>query len=97
MKKISLFFIIITTSLIAVDGAAIYSKCAKCHGDNGQHSAFGKSSKIAGTPVKQTVNILNIFKNMSKVDKFARVMNKQVSKLSDEEIQAVAEYISKLK
>jgi cytochrome c553 len=81
---------------MASDGATLFTKCAKCHGEDGRHSAFGKSAKIAGWKAKQTVAVLNIFKNMSKFDKFARVMNRQVSKLSDKEIKAVAEYISKL-
>lgn len=97
LRKSVLLFLLLTSSLLAVDGAVIYSKCAKCHGENGQHAAFGKSARIAGWKVKQTVAVLNIFKNMSKYDKFARVMNRQVSKLSDEEILAVAQYISKLK
>jgi len=97
VKKYIFAFLLLTTSLLAVDGAAIYSKCAKCHGENGKHPAFGKSARIAGWKVKQTVTALNIFKNMSRYDKFAKVMNRQVSKLSEEEIEAVAKYISKLK
>ena len=58
---------------------------------------FGKSSKIAGWKTEQTISVINIFKNMSKYDKFAKVMNKQVSKLNDDEIRAVAEYISRLR
>ncbi|MFK5881577.1 MAG: c-type cytochrome [Sulfurospirillum sp.] len=97
MKEKLLFILILSSALLCADGAAIYSKCAKCHGEDGKHKAFEKSARIAGWKVKQTVAILNIFKNMSKYDKFARVMNRQVSKLSDKEIEAVAKYISKLK
>jgi len=97
IKKILLISALLTSSLIAANGANIYKKCSKCHGENGKHKAFGKSSKIAGSKTEQTISVLNIFKNMSKYDKFAKVMNKQVSKLSDEEIRAVAEYISKLR
>ncbi len=89
--------LLLVSSLLAVDGATIYKKCSKCHGEDGKHSAFGKSAKIAGWEVKQTVAVLNIFKHMSKFDKFARVMNRQVAKLSEKEIEDVAEYISKLK
>ena len=97
MKKIVLLLAISISALLATDGAMLYSKCAKCHGKNGKHKAFGKSSRIAGWKVKQTVAVLKIFKNMSKFDKFARVMNRQVSKLSDKDILAVSKYISKLK
>ncbi len=97
MKKSLLIIFTISFSLMATDGASIYQKCSRCHGEDGNHKAFGKSSRIAGWEAKQTIAVLNIFKNMSKFDKFARVMNRQVSKLSDDEIRAVAEYISKLK
>ncbi len=96
IKKILLIFTLLTSSLMAANGATIYIRCSKCHGENGKHKAFGKSSKIAGWKTEQTISVLNIFKNMSKYDKFARVMNRQVSKLNDDEIRAVAEYISKL-
>jgi len=97
IKKILFIFTLFTSLLMAANGAAIYIKCAKCHGENGKHRAFGKSSKIAGWKTEQTISVINIFKNMSKYDKFAKVMNKQVSKLSDDEIRAVAEYISRLR
>ena len=97
IKKILFIFTILTSLLMATDGAAIYKKCSKCHGENGKHKAFGKSSKIAGWKTEQTISVINIFKNMSKYDKFAKVMYKQVSKLSDDEIRAVAEYISRLR
>lgn len=92
-----LFLVFTTTSLVAADGTTIFNRCAKCHGIDGRHKAFGKSAKIAGAPTEQIVEVLEIFKKMSKVDKFAKVMNKEVSKLSEAEIHAVAEYISKLK
>lgn len=97
IKKVLFIFTLFTSLLLAADGAAIYQKCAKCHGENGKNRAFGKSSKIAGWKAEQTISVINIFKNMSKYDKFARVMNKQVSKLNDDEIRAVAEYISRLR
>ena len=97
LKKNLFIFLLLSSSLLAIDGVAIYSKCAKCHGENGKHPAFGKSAKIAGWKMEQTVAVLNIFKHMSKFDKFARVMNRHVAKLSEKEIEAVAEYISKLK
>ena len=94
---IGFFLIFTTTSLLATNGAIIYQKCAKCHGIDGKHRAFGKSSRIAGAEAKQTIAILQIFKHMSNVDKFAKVMSKQVEKLNDADIKAVAEYISTLK
>jgi len=98
MKKIiGLLLICATSSLMAANGALIYKQCSKCHGIHGKHKAFGKSSRIAGAEVKQTIAILQIFKHMSNVDKFAKVMNKQVEKLSSTDIKAVAEYISTLK
>ncbi len=97
MKEKLLLILILSSMLFALDGATVYSKCSMCHGVNGKHRAFGKSARIAGWKIKQTISVLKIFKNMSKYDKFARVMNKQVSKLSNAQIEAVAIYISKLK
>lgn len=82
------------TSLMAADGAAVYKKCASCHGANAEKPALGKSQVIAGWDVAKTVASLNGYKDGSYGGAMKGVMKGQVMSMSDADIQAVAEFIA---
>lgn len=82
------------TSLMAADGAAVYKKCASCHGANAEKPALGKSQVIAGWDVAKTVAALNGYKDGSYGGAMKGVMKGQVVSMSDADIQAVAEFIA---
>ena len=79
-----------------IDGKVVFTKCVGCHGSNGERKALGKSQLIQGWEISKTVAALNGYKDGSYGSSMKGVMKSQISKLSDEEIKAVAEYISKL-
>ncbi len=79
-----------------IDTAKIYSACAGCHGADGSKAALGKSQIIKGWDAKKTADALNGYKTGTYGGAMKGLMRGQVSKLSEAEIQALAEYISKL-
>ena len=93
MKKIVIGTMIAAASLMA---AANYGACAACHGANGEKAALGKSQIIKGWPVEKTVAALKGYKDGSYGGAMKGVMKGQVARLSDADIQALAEHISKL-
>ena len=97
MKKIALTMIFAGATLMAADGAALYAKCAGCHGQDGKTKALGKSAPIAGLPADQIVKDLQGYKagTLNK-NGMGGVMKGQAAALSDDDMKALADYISKL-
>jgi len=108
MKKIALSLILAcgvamaaeantTAAAPAVDGKALFAKCIGCHGADGKTPALGKSAPIAGLDAKTVEEDLKGYK-AGTLNKHGMggVMKGQVAAFSDEEIKALAEYISKL-
>ncbi len=97
MKKIALTMIFAGATLMAADGAALYAKCAGCHGADGKTKALGKSAPIAGLDVATLEKDMQGYK-AGTLNKHGMggVMKGQVAALSDEDIKALAEHISKL-
>jgi len=81
---------------VAPDGKKLYMACAACHGAKGEKSALGKSKVIQGWSVVKIEDALKGYKDGSYGGAMKGIMKGQASKLSDDEIAAVAEYISKL-
>mgnify|MGYP001344903746 CR=1 FL=1 len=79
-----------------IDAAKIYSACAGCHGADGSKAALGKSQIIKGWDAQKTADALKGYKTGTYGGAMKGLMRGQVSKLNEAEIQALAEYISKL-
>ncbi len=76
---------------------AAYAKCKGCHGANGKTKALGKSAVIAGQDKEALITSLNEYKAGTKnVAGMGSLMTAQVATMSDEEIEAVAEYLSQI-
>jgi len=79
-------------------GKAIFAKCASCHGADGKTKALGKSEIIAGQPAADLEKKIQEYKAGTRnVAGMGMLMKGQVGSLSDEDIKAVAAYISSLK
>jgi len=99
MKKIVISMLLAGSTLVmAADGAALFAKCAGCHGQNGEKPALGKSAIIKDLPAEEIEKDLKGYK-AGTLDKhgMGAVMKGQVASLSDEDIKALAQYISSLK
>ncbi len=97
MKKIALTMIFAGATLMAADGAALFAKCAGCHGQDGKTKALGKSAQIAGMPAADIVKKLQGYK-AGTLNQYGMggVMHGQAASLSDDDMKALADYISKL-
>ena len=83
-----------TTSMIANDGEALYKKCAGCHGANAQKKALGKSAIIKGWDKAKTIAALKGYKDGTYGGAMKGVMKGQVVKLSDKQINSLADFIA---
>ncbi len=82
---------------LAASPADLYKKCAGCHGEDGKHKAFDRSDIIAGKSKDELLKKLISFQNISsEATGTSKVMNKQLKNLSKEELEELADYISKL-
>ena len=79
-------------------GASLYAKCKSCHGGDGKTKALGKSEVIAGQNADELAKKLTEYKAGTRnVAGMGTLMKGQVAPMSDEDIKALATYISNLK
>ncbi len=80
----------------SIDAAKLFNGCAACHGKDGSKSALNKSKVIKGWEKSKTVETLKGYQNGTYGGAMKGIMKGQAGKLNDDEINALAEYISKL-
>lgn len=98
MKKVVVSLMAIgAMSFLAADGAALFKKCAGCHGANAEKKALGKSQVIAGWDAAKTEAALNGYKDGSYGGAMKGLMKGQVASYSADDIKAVSAYIAGLK
>jgi len=98
MKKVAVAMLFAGSTLLMADGAALYAKCAGCHGKDAKTKALGKSDVIAGLPVDQLVKDLEGYKaGTTNKHGMGGLMKGQVATYSADDIKAVATYINSLK
>jgi cytochrome c553 len=86
-----------TTNVVTIkSGSDLYQSCIACHGKNAEKVALGKSKVIKGWPASKITNALKGYKDGSYGGSMKGLMKGQVSALTEDEIEAVAEYISNL-
>jgi cytochrome c553 len=79
-----------------INGAALFQVCAGCHGADASKAALGKSQIIKGWDAKKIADALHGYKAGTYGGAMKSLMVGQVSKLSDGDIKALSEHISKL-
>lgn len=95
MKKfIFLFSVLLQVSLLA-DANAIYKVCANCHGQNGEKVAMGKSKIINQMSKEDFISAMHGYKDGSYGAALKGLMKGQVLKLSDQDIEDLANKIIK--
>jgi len=88
----------VTETTQSAAGADVYKKCAGCHGVDGKTKALGKSAEIAGQSKEDLVTKITEYKAGTRnTAGMGALMKGQVASLSEDDIQAVAQYISTLK
>jgi len=85
-----------TEAMVALTMPAAYDKCKGCHGDDGKTAALGKSAVIGGQDKEAIIASMNAYKAGTKNEVgMGALMKGQAASMSDEDIEAVAEYLSK--
>ena len=98
MKKIVLALAVTAAATFAMaDGAALFKKCAGCHGAKAEKKALNKSQVIQGWDAAKTQAALKGYKDGSYGGAMKGLMKGQVASYDDAKIKAVSEYIAGLK
>ena len=87
------------TLLMAGSGKSIYNKeCASCHGKKGEKHALGHSHSIHGMPANKVMSLTHDYASGKKkgMPVAKTIKKKFLNKYSQEDVKAVAEYVSKL-
>ena len=80
-------------TVAAADGAALYKKCAGCHGASGEKKALGKSEVIKGWEATKTVAALKGYKDGTYGGAMKGLMKGQVASLDDAKIESIAKFL----
>jgi len=86
----------IAAATSSVDGAKLFTVCSSCHGAHAEKKALGKSQIMKGWDETKTITALKGYKDGTYGGAMKAVMKGQVTKLSDDDIKALAKYISNL-
>lgn len=78
------------------NNASGVAACAACHGPNGNGNPAAKFPMLSGQHAKYTVMQLEAFSKGQRANDAGQMMRNIASKMTDEEMAAVAEYISGL-
>ena len=97
MRKILLTTVALgfTATTLMADGAALYKRCAGCHGASGEKVAMGKSKIIKDMTKKELADAMVGYKNGTYGGAMKGLMAGQVKTLSQGDIEAIANHIGK--
>ncbi|MBN2782904.1 MAG: c-type cytochrome [Campylobacterales bacterium] len=86
----------VTQTATTSNGAVLFKVCSSCHGQNGEKAALGKSQIIKGWDASKVETALKGYKDGTYGGVMKGLMKSQVNNLSDADIKALGEHISKL-
>lgn len=98
MKKIIMVTALITSAVflaVASNGNELFNKCKGCHGAAGDKPALGVSPLLKGQSKADIEMKLKGYKAGTYGGAKKSIMQSQAGRLSDEDIAALADYISK--
>lgn len=101
--KLKLVFLTALTTAISgaalADGAKLYVKkaCHGCHGKDGKKTVLPEYPRIAGQNVKYLEKQMLDIRSGARGNGNSEVMKGLMTTISDEEIKAIAQYVSTLK
>ena len=92
------FVLAMPTAAIGADGADLFRShaCGSCHGEEGRQPILSTYPKLAGQNRRYLINQMMDFRSGARSNGTAAVMRGAVSRLSDEEIIALADYLNRL-
>ncbi len=97
LKSLVIAGAILGSSTLFADGAALYNKCAGCHGTAGEKVALGKSKIIADMSEDDLNSALNGYMAGTYGGAMKGLMKGQVASFSQDDIKAVSTHIASFK
>ncbi len=93
------FIIALSGTAFAADGSALYAAkgCAACHGADAKSPIMPAYPKIAGQAKEYTSQQMKDIKSGARNNGQTAAMKAIIAAVSDEEIDAIAEYLATLK
>src|SRR5574344_706335 len=79
-----------------LNAETLFKTCASCHGLKGEKEALGKSQVITGWDKDRVIKALNGYKDGSYGGVMKNLMKTHVETKTPEQIEVLADYISKL-
>ena len=79
-----------------LNAETLFKTCASCHGLKGEKEALGKSQVITGWDKNRVIKALNGYKDGSYGGVMKNLMKTHVETKTPEQIEVLADYISKL-
>lgn len=97
MKRFMGLMMVAAVSSVALmaDGAALYNKCAQCHGAAGEKSGMGKSKIIKDMSKADFIAAMKGYQDGSYGGGMKKLMEMQAKGLSEADIGAIADHIIK--
>ncbi len=92
----TLLMMLFGQSVVAADGKALYGQrlCITCHGPDGKSPIQTTYPKLAGQNKEYLVQQITDIKSGARNNGLTNVMKPIVANVTDEEIDAIAEYLS---
>jgi len=87
----------VTEVVSSPDASVLYKKCSSCHGANAEKKALNKSDIIQNWDAAKIASALHGYQSGSYGGPMKGIMKGQVASLSDEDIEALSQYIPTLK
>ncbi|MFA7521957.1 MAG: c-type cytochrome [Halothiobacillaceae bacterium] len=87
----------VTDGIIQADlgrGAALYSSCAICHGEQGEGGHLFNAPKLKGLPASQVASLMKVYRKGTEMGPNSYAMIPQATHLSDADIDNLAAYIA---
>jgi len=98
MYKLIFLFSLSISNLFSADGAALFQKCAPCHGSKAETTLENKFEAISSWSAARIEEALKGYKNGTRKDKgMGALMRGKVANLSEADIRTLSSYISNLK
>lgn len=98
MKRVAVFSLVIFLGApaLAADGASLFKTktCVTCHGEAGNAPIHPAYPKLAGQQKGYLVAQMKAFRAKARTNGNAPLMWGMAANLSDEEIEAIAEYLA---
>ena len=89
-------FLALSVSAFSTDGKTLFKKCSACHGKDGSKKALGTGAPLKGQKADALFKKMKGYQDGTYGGKKKAIMKRNVAKLSDEQLKALAAYIATL-